>query len=110
MAAIAPCLKGVCQTDCAARAQQNQWPAAVCAAEVLVGEPTDAAVIDAGFPDAHVVGPSGDAQVVVPIDAGDTPRTPPSGCSCATSPVRASAPWLGTLLLAAALLSRRRRG
>ncbi|HSY39841.1 MAG TPA: hypothetical protein VLA79_09940 [Polyangia bacterium] len=109
VAAIAPCLKGVCQTDCAARAQQKQWPAAVCAAEVLVSEPTDAAVIDAGPPDAQVVGPLHDAAVIVPSDAGDTPRTPPAGCSCATAPGWARGPWLGPLLLGVALLSRRRR-
>src|SRR6185369_14803880 len=69
VAARAPCLKGICQTDCAARAQQKQWPAAVCVAEVLVSAPTDAGMIDAGLPDAFVVGPLGDASVVVPIDA-----------------------------------------
>ena len=116
VAAIAPCLKGVCQTDCAARAQQKQWPAAVCAAEVLVSAPTDAAVPDGGPPDAHVVGPLSDAGVVVPIDAGDTPRTPPAGCSCATMPGWGGGRWPGALILltlltlGAALLSRRRRG
>ena len=111
VAAIAPCLKGVCQTDCAARAQQKQWPAAVCAAEVLVSRATDAGVIDAGPPDAQVIGPLHDASVVTPIDAGDTPRIPPAGCSCATMPRRGRGPWLGGALLSAvALLSRRRRG
>jgi MYXO-CTERM domain-containing protein len=109
VAAIAPCLRGVCQTDCAARAQQKQWPAAVCVAEALVSQPTDAAVIDSGPPDAQVVGPLRDAGVVVPIDAGDTPRTPPSGCSCATMPGWGGGPWLGALLLGAALFSRQRR-
>jgi len=110
VAAIAPCLKGVCQTDCATRAQQQQWPAAVCAAEVLVSEPTDAAVIDAGRPDAQVIGPLRDASTIAPIDAGDTPRTPPAGCSCATMPGwGSSAPWLGAVLLGGPLLSRRRR-
>jgi MYXO-CTERM domain-containing protein len=109
VAAIAPCLKGVCQTDCAARVQLQQWPAAVCAAEVLVSEPSDAGVIDAGLPDAQVVGPLRDASVLAPSDAGDTPRIPPSGCSCATAPGWRSAPWLGAVLLGVALLSRRRR-
>ena len=109
VAAIAPCLKGACQTDCAARAQQKQWPAAVCVAEVRVSQSTDAGVIDAGPPDAQVVGPLHDASVVTPIDAGDTPRIPPRGCSCATMPGQGRGPWLGALLLGAALLSRRRR-
>jgi hypothetical protein len=109
VAAIAPCLKGVCQTDCATRVQQQQWPAAVCAAEVLVSEPTDAAVIDAGPPDAQVVGPLRDAAVLTPSDAGDTPRIPPSGCSCATMPGWQSIPWLAAVLLWVPLLSRRRR-
>jgi len=111
VAAIAPCLKGVCQTDCAARAQQKQWPTAVCAAEVLVSGPTDAAVSDAGPPDALVVGPLHDADVIFVSDAGDTPRTPPAGCSCATAPGWGRGPCLGPLLLGVALLlSRRRRG
>ncbi len=110
VAGIAPCLKGVCQTDCATRAQQQQWPAAVCAAEVLVSEPTDAAVIDAGLPDAQVIVPLRDASALAPIDAGDTPRIPPSGCSCATAPGWGSAPWLAAVLLGGSLLSRRRRG
>ena len=116
VAAIAPCLKGICQTDCAARAQQKQWPAAVCVAEVLVSVPTDAGVIDAGLPDALVVGPLRDATVVVPIDAGDTPRIPPAGCSCAAAPGNGSASegfaplaWLAALLLWSPL-RRRRRG
>lgn len=109
VAAIAPCLKDVCQTDCAARAQQKQWPASVCVAEVLVNQPTDAAVIDSGLPDAQAVGPVGDASVLTPSDAGDTPRTPPSGCSCATAPGWSSLPWLGALLFSVPLLSRRRR-
>ena len=109
VAAIAPCLQGICQTDCAARVQQKQWSAAVCAAQVLVSRPTDAGVVDADLPDAHAVGPLRDASVVVPIDAGDTPRTSPKGCSCATMPGRGSAPWLGASLLGVALLSRQRR-
>ncbi len=109
MAAIAPCLRGVCQTDCAARAQQKQWPAAVCVAEVLVSQPIDAAVIDAGPRDAQVVGPLHDASVVTPSDAGDTPRIPPRGCSCATAPNPGPAPWLAAVLLGVTLLSRQRR-
>ena len=109
VAAIAPCLKGICQTDCATRAQQKQWPAAVCTTKVLVIHATDAGVIDAGPPDAQVVGPLHDASVVVPIDAGDTPRTLPRGCSCATAPGRGRGPSLGAVLLGLALLSRRRR-
>ncbi len=118
VAAIAPCLKGICQTDCAARAQQKQWPAAVCLADVVVSAPTDAGVIDAGLPDAQVVGPLGDAgAVVVPADAGDTPRVPPAGCSCATAPESGSggrgfggaAAGLAALLLGPGL-RRRRRG
>ena len=107
VAAIAPCLKGVCQTDCAARARQKQWPAAVCASDVLVSEPIDAGVIDTGLSDAQVVGPLRDASAVVPIDAGDTPRIPLNGCSCAAMPGWGSAPW--ALLLGAALLSCQRR-
>jgi len=116
VAAIAPCLKGVCQTDCAARAQQKQWSASVCVAEALVSSPTDAAVIDAGLPDARVVGPLRDATLVVPIDAGDTPRIPPAGCSCAAAPAgRSSAAGFACLAGLAALLlwsplRRRRRG
>jgi hypothetical protein len=116
VAAIAPCLKGLCQTDCAARAQQKQWPAAVCVAQVLVSAPTDAGVIDAGPPDALVVGPLRDATVVVPIDAGDTPRVPPAGCSCATGPGNDSTGggFARFVALAAMLfcapLRRRRRG
>jgi hypothetical protein len=113
VAAIAPCLKGSCQTDCAARVQQKQWPAAVCVAAVLVSAPTDAGVIDAGMSDALVVGPPRDATVVVPIDAGDTPRTPPAGCSCATAPgTRAAGGGFACLAWLAALLlwsPRRRR-
>ena len=109
VAAIAPCLKGVCQTDCAARAQQKQWPASVCVAEVLVNQPTDAAVIDSGLPDAQAVGPVRDASVLTPSDAGDTPRTPPTGCSCTTAPGWGSLPWLGALLFCVPLVSRRRR-
>ena len=109
VAAIAPCLKGVCQTDCTARAQLKQWPAAVCTAEVLVIDGLDGGVIDAGTPDAAAVRPFRDGSVVVPIDAGDTPRFPADGCSCATMPGRDSAPWLAALLLSVPLLSRRRR-
>ena len=32
VAAIAPCVKAVCQNDCAARAAQQQWPATMCVA------------------------------------------------------------------------------
>jgi hypothetical protein len=114
VAAIAPCLKGICQTDCAARAQQKQWPAAVCVAEVLVSAPSDAGlVIDAGLPDAGVVGPLRDATFVVPTDAGDTPRIAPAGCSCAIVPVRNSGGGvLAAFALLAALVFRspRRRG
>jgi uncharacterized protein (TIGR03382 family) len=114
VAAIAPCLKGICQTDCAARAQQKQWPAAVCVAEVLVSAPSDAGlVIDAGLPDAGVVGPLRDATFVVPTDAGDTPRIAPAGCSCATVPIRDSGGGAsaGFALLAALVFrSPRRRG
>ncbi len=108
VAAVAPCLKGVCQTDCAARVQLKQWPAAVCTAEVVVSDPPDAAVIDTGTPDAMAVKPFRDAAVVVPIDAGDTPRLP-IGCSCATVPRGSSANWWGALPLGLPLLSRRRR-
>jgi MYXO-CTERM domain-containing protein len=114
VAAIAPCLKGICQTDCAARAQQKQWPAAVCVAEVLVSAATDGGTIDAGLSDALVVGPLTDAAVVVPIDAGDTPRIPPAGCSCAAAPGNGSAgeglaplAWLAALLLWSPLRRRR---
>ena len=108
VAAIAPCLKGVCQTDCAARAQQKQWPAAVCVAEVVVGAPIDAGPIDGGLPDALGVGPPRDASAGVPIDAGDTPRTPPAGCSCATAANGSAAPGAVASLagLAALLLLR----
>jgi MYXO-CTERM domain-containing protein len=111
VAAIAPCLKGLCQTDCAARAQQKQWPAAVCVAEVLVSGPTDAGLIDGGPRDAFVVGPVRDATVVVPIDAGDTPRNPPAGCSCMTAPGQSPVErgFAGLAWLAALLLCRRRR-
>ena len=110
VAAIAPCLKGVCQTDCAARAQLKQWPAAVCTAEVAVIESSDGGLIDAGTPDATAVRPLRDGAVVVPIDAGDTPRLP-IGCSCATTPGgRTPAPWPAALLLWAPLCRRRRRG
>jgi len=109
VAAIAPCLKGVCQTDCAARAQLKQWPAAVCTAEVAVIESSDGGLIDAGTPDATAVRPLRDGAVVVPIDAGDTPRLP-IGCSCATTPGGRSAPWPAALLLWAPLCRRRRRG
>jgi hypothetical protein len=109
VAGIAPCLTGVCQTDCAARAQMNQWPAAVCTAEVAVIVPSDGGVIDAGTPDAAAVRPFRDGSVVVPIDAGDTPRLP-NGCACATMPGGRPAPWPAALLLWVALCRRRRRG
>ena len=110
VAAIAPCLKGVCQTDCAARAQLKQWPAAVCTAEVaLIDTPDGGVTIDAGAPDATAVRPFRDGAVGLPIDAGDTPRLPPNGCSCATTPSADSAPLRGALLLSLPLLSRRRR-
>ena len=38
VAAIDPCLKSACQTDCLMRAQQQQWPAAICAADAPIAE------------------------------------------------------------------------
>jgi hypothetical protein len=107
VAAIAPCLMSACQTDCQTRAQQGQWPAALCAASAPVGDPPGAAVeIDAGAPDAIAVGAPHDAAVTR-IDAGDTPH-PATGCSCMAAPRRDAAPWWAPLLIWP-LLSRRTR-
>ena len=77
VSAIAPCLMSACQADCQMRAQQQQWPAAICSAEAPVGDPPDAAVTtDAGGArDAVAVGPSRDAQVMT-IDAAIRPARP----------------------------------
>ena len=108
VSAITPCLMGACQADCAMRAQQQQWPAAICSATAPAGDPPDAAIaIDAGGGhDAVAVGPPRDAGLMT-IDAGDTPR-PARGCACATAPRSDSAPWPAVVLLAA-LVRRRRR-
>ena len=105
IAAIDPCVKAACQGDCAARATQQQWPAAMCVA----GPPTDPleVVRDGGPPDAVTVSRSIDAAAVG-IDAGDVPRPhTPTGCSCAAGP-GSSGVW-AALLVAAGLVLRRRR-
>ena len=116
VAAIAPCLRTACQTDCQMRAQLNQWPAAICTAAAPVTDPpgastvaTDAGAavgIDAGEPDAIIVNSSHDGAIMR-IDAGDTPR-PSNGCSCATAPRSGGAPWSTVLLLWPLCRSRRR--
>ena len=108
VAAIDPCVKAACQNDCAARAAQQQWPAAMCAADPPA-EPPDAGV-DAVSPGV-VIGQPLDAAVVLDaatvLDAGDVPRPhTPSGCSCATAP---GSGGLAAPLLAAWPLWRRRR-
>ncbi|HEY4393611.1 MAG TPA: sialidase family protein [Polyangia bacterium] len=106
VAAIEPCVKAACQSDCAARAAQQQWPAAMCAAAPPSADPPDAG-LDAQLPGDVVVGQPVDASTV--LDAGDVPRTPrPMGCSCAVTP---AGPGGGALLLLAAgvLFQRRRR-
>jgi hypothetical protein len=107
IAAIAPCVKAACQTDCAARAAQQQWPPAICNAEPPPADPPDAGV-DAQAPGAVVVGQMVDGAATL-IDAGDVPRPRiPGGCSCAAMP---TAPGGWTALVALwPLLFRRRRG
>jgi MYXO-CTERM domain-containing protein len=107
VSAIAPCLESACQADCEMRAQQQQWPAAICTAQAPVIDSPDAAtVVDAGGThDAVAVGPPFDGGTMR-IDAGDTPH-PAGGCSCATAPRSDSDAWPALLLLAA-LLRRRR--
>jgi hypothetical protein len=103
--AIAPCVMAACQTDCAARAAQQEWPAAICAAAPPSIDPPDAGA-DAEAPDALVVSPPIDAAAPR-VDAGDVPGPRlPSGCTCATVPA-ATGPWLA--LLAIWPLCRRRR-
>ncbi|HVV52904.1 MAG TPA: sialidase family protein, partial [Polyangia bacterium] len=59
VAAITPCVKSACQSDCLMRAQQQQWSPAVCAADLPVTVLTDAGIVplDGGAPpDAGAVG------------------------------------------------------
>jgi hypothetical protein len=115
VAAIAPCLKSACQTDCQMRAQLNQWPAAICSAVAPVSTPPRPSIdayaavgIDAGAPDAQVVVATAHDASIPRIDAGDTPR-PSNGCSCAAAPRSGAAPR-ATALALWPLLRRRRRG
>jgi MYXO-CTERM domain-containing protein len=114
VAAIAPCLKSACQTDCQSRVVQKQWPAAICAAAPPVSNPPDASNVpdaavglDGGTRDAVVVSPSHDGAIMR-IDAGDTPR-PSNGCSCTAAPRSGAAPWALALLIWPLLRRRRRR-
>jgi MYXO-CTERM domain-containing protein len=105
VAAIEPCVKAACQTDCVARAAQQQWPATMCAAAPPPSDPLDAG-LDAGSSDAVAVGEPTDATPR--LDASDVPRPHMmSGCSCATAPA-APGPW-GLVLAAWPLLRRRPR-
>jgi MYXO-CTERM domain-containing protein len=111
VAAIAPCLMSACQSDCAARAGQQQWPAAVCAATVVPTIYTaDGGLIDAGPPDAVQVRVPQDGGLMR-VDAGDVvvPPRPGGGCACATAAPPGA--WAGLLFVVplAALLRRRRR-
>lgn len=110
VAAIDPCVKSSCQADCLMRAQQRQWPAAVCAAAAPVTAPADGGVIDAGGPpDAASAGLLADAATPpLRVDAGDVPR-PPYGCHCATAPAGRgpSAPALLALVALAMVAGRR---
>jgi MYXO-CTERM domain-containing protein len=103
VAAIEPCVQAACQSDCVARATQQQWPATMCAAAPPPPAPSDAGV-DARATDAVAVGQPADAAPR--LDASDVPRPHlASGCSCATAPA-APGPW--ALALAAWPLLRRR--
>ncbi len=112
VAAIDACVKSACQSDCLARAQQQQWPAAVCSADAPVADPPGDSVVvtDAGLPrDAGSVVLLRDATPIPPVvDASDVPRTA-YGCRCATADARPGAGWAALLLLATLARARRRR-
>ncbi|HLK92544.1 MAG TPA: sialidase family protein [Polyangia bacterium] len=111
VAAIQPCVKGACQSDCLMRAQQQQWPAAICSADAPVSDPPGATVVvtDGGVAsDAGTVVLLHDASIPAVVDASDVPRTA-YGCRCATTDARAGSGWAVLLLLAALARGRRRR-
>jgi hypothetical protein len=136
--AIAPCASAACQADCAARAAQGQWPAAMCAAapsDPPTGDPDggpppplldaaagpDAAGPDAARPDAAPppdAAPTRDAGAARPpldggtrLDAGDVVRPPAgSGCSCAVDSRAGPRPGPARLFAWAGLLTALSRG
>lgn len=111
VAAIDACVKSACQSDCLARAQQQQWPAAICSADAPVSDPPGATVVvtDGGVAsDAGTVVLLHDASIPAVVDASDVPRTA-YGCRCATTDARAGSGWAVLLLLAALARGRRRR-
>lgn len=112
VAAIDPCVKSACQTDCAMRAQQQQWPATVCAAAPPppVTGPSDAGLVDAGaLPDAAAAGLLADAAMPpLRVDAGDVPRLG-AGCRCAAAPSGSGGALPSLLALAALVMVAGRR-
>ena len=109
VAAIDPCVKGACQADCLMRAQQQQWPATICAAAPPVVAAPDAGLVDAGAaPDAASVGLLTDAATPsLVVDGGDVAR-PASGCHCAAAPGRPA--WPSLLAFGALAMAAARRG
>jgi hypothetical protein len=110
VAAIESCVKTICQSDCLVRAQQQQWPAAVCSAAAPVSDPPGATVIatDGGPPDAAPVVLLRDAAVPMAIDASDVPRTA-YGCHCAAVEAGVGDGWAALLALLALARARQRR-
>ena len=103
IAAIAGCVKNVCQTDCLARAAAGQWPPAMCDADP---PPPDT---DAGGDDA-AVDASPDASPDAAPDATDSSAvgaSSPGGCACGLASTRT--PRAIPLLAALAWGRRRRR-
>src|SRR6185312_2504311 len=109
VAAIDPCVKGACQADCLMRAQQQQWPATICAAAPPVVAAPDAGLVDAGAArDAASVGLLTDAATPsLVVDGGDVAR-PASGCHCAAAPGRPA--WPSLLAFGALAMAAARRG
>jgi hypothetical protein len=126
--AIAGCVAAACQTECQARADQGQWPAAMCAAappsNPIVVDPVDAGPpvdpVDASLPppplvdaaarrDATTVPAPTDAAPIA-VDAGDVarPRTP-AGCSCDVTPYGGGGVLMLLWVLPALLRLPRRR-